>query len=67
MPLARYWELCEKLTIYDASYVALAEIMDVTLLTGDGRLVRATAASLPHRGASVAIRTPTGPGATSCR
>jgi predicted nucleic acid-binding protein len=39
--LARCWELRENLTIYDASYVALAETLDVTLLTGDGRLARA--------------------------
>src|ERR1700684_1805565 len=40
--LARCWELRDNLTIYDAAYVALAEAMDVTLLTGDGRLARAT-------------------------
>jgi predicted nucleic acid-binding protein len=40
--LARCWELRDNLTIYDASYVALAEALDVTLLTGDGRLARAT-------------------------
>jgi predicted nucleic acid-binding protein len=40
--LARCWELRDDLTIYDASYVALAEALDVTLLTGDGRLARAT-------------------------
>jgi predicted nucleic acid-binding protein len=28
--------------IYGASYVALAETLDVTLLTGDGRLARVT-------------------------
>jgi len=39
--LARCWELRDNLTSYDASYVALAEAMDVTLLTGDGRLARA--------------------------
>ena len=39
--LARCWELRDNLTIYDASYVALAEALDVTLLTGDGRLARA--------------------------
>ncbi len=32
----------QSLTVYDASYVALAEALDVTLLTGDGRLARAT-------------------------
>lgn len=39
--LARCWELRDNLTVYDASYVALAEALDVTLLTGDGRLSRA--------------------------
>ena len=39
--LARCWELRDNLTIYDASYVALAEALDITLLTGDGRLARA--------------------------
>jgi len=40
--LARCWELRDNLTIYDASYVALAEALQVTLLTGDGRLARST-------------------------
>ena len=40
--LARCWELRDNLTVYDASYVALAEALDVTLLTGDGRLASAT-------------------------
>jgi predicted nucleic acid-binding protein len=40
--LARCWELRDNLTIYDASYVALAEALEVTLLTGDRRLARAT-------------------------
>jgi predicted nucleic acid-binding protein len=40
--VARCWELRDNLTIYDASYVALAEVLDVTLLTADGRLARAT-------------------------
>jgi predicted nucleic acid-binding protein len=39
--LARAWELRENLTVYDASYVALAEALDVTLLTGDVRLSKA--------------------------
>ncbi len=39
--LARCWELRDNLTAHDASYVALAEALDVTLLTGDGRLARA--------------------------
>ena len=40
--LPRCWELKDNLTIYDAAYVALAEILDVTLLTADPRLGRAT-------------------------
>ena len=38
--LARCWELRNDLTIYDASYVALAEALNVLLLTGDRRLGR---------------------------
>jgi predicted nucleic acid-binding protein len=40
--LARCWEFRDNLTIYDAVYVALAEALDVTLHTGDGRLARAS-------------------------
>lgn len=39
--LGRCWELRSNLTFYDAAYVALAEALDVTLLTGDRRLTRA--------------------------
>ncbi len=39
--LDRCGELRDNLTIYDASYVALAEALEVTLLTGDGQLARA--------------------------
>ena len=39
--LARCWELRDNLTVYDASYVALAEALDVTLLTADTRIGRA--------------------------
>ena len=39
--LARSWELRDNLTTYDAAYVALAEALDATLLTGDRRLARA--------------------------
>lgn len=39
--LARCWELRHNLTPYDASYVALAEALDVTMLTADRRLARA--------------------------
>ena len=38
----RCWELRDNLTPYDASYVALAEALDTTLLTGDRRLARAS-------------------------
>lgn len=40
--LVRCWELRDNLTIYDAAYVALAEALDVPLLTGDRRLARST-------------------------
>lgn len=37
----RAWELRRNLTTYDASYVALAEILDVGLVTLDRRIGRA--------------------------
>jgi predicted nucleic acid-binding protein len=37
----RCWELRSNLTVYDASYVALAEAIGVVLLTGDRRLAEA--------------------------
>jgi predicted nucleic acid-binding protein len=40
--LGRCWELRDNLTIYDATYVSLAEALGVALLTGDARLARAT-------------------------
>jgi predicted nucleic acid-binding protein len=40
--LGRCWELRDNLTVYDAAYVALAEALDTTLVTGDRRLARAT-------------------------
>jgi predicted nucleic acid-binding protein len=39
--LQRVWELRDNLSAYDASYVALAELLDCTLLTADRRLSRA--------------------------
>jgi predicted nucleic acid-binding protein len=39
--LARCWELRDNVTVYDASYVALAEALEATLLTADERLARA--------------------------
>jgi predicted nucleic acid-binding protein len=38
--LVRVWELREVLTAYDATYVALAEMLDAVLVTRDGRLAR---------------------------
>jgi predicted nucleic acid-binding protein len=40
--LRRCWELRENLTIYDAAYVALAEVLQAALLTGDERLASAS-------------------------
>lgn len=37
------WELREKLSAYDATYVALAEALEAELVTLDARLNRATA------------------------
>ncbi len=47
--LPRVWELRANLTAYDAAYVALAELLDATLLTCDAALARA-----PH-GAKVEL------------
>jgi predicted nucleic acid-binding protein len=41
MLLPRIWALRENLTAYDATYVALAELLGATLLTRDGRIARA--------------------------
>jgi predicted nucleic acid-binding protein len=48
--LTRIWALRHYLTAYDAAYVALAETLDVTLVTCDTRL----AASVGHR-ATIAL------------
>ena len=45
--LPRCWELRDNLTIYGAAYVALAEAMSTTLLTGDQRLARAPGPQCP--------------------
>ena len=37
----RMWELRDNLSAHDASYVAVAELFDVDLLTFDGRIRRA--------------------------
>jgi predicted nucleic acid-binding protein len=39
--VARAWELRHNLSIYDATYVALAETTDLTLVTLDKRLAKA--------------------------
>lgn len=38
---ARAWQLRRNVTIYDAGYVALAELLDATLVTLDRRIGRA--------------------------
>lgn len=40
--LRRSWEIREQVGAYDAPYVALAEALDATLITRDGRLARTT-------------------------
>ena len=40
--LACCWELRHNLTPYDAAYVALAEALDIALVTADARLSRAS-------------------------
>ena len=39
--LDRVWELRHNLSAYDASYVAVAELLDCALVTADARLSRA--------------------------
>ena len=39
--LPRAWELRENLTVYDAVYIALAELLEAPLLTRDRRLAAA--------------------------
>jgi predicted nucleic acid-binding protein len=38
--LDRVWALRDNLSAYDATYVALAEVLDAPLITRDGRLAR---------------------------
>jgi predicted nucleic acid-binding protein len=45
--LPRCWELRHNLTAYDAMYVALAELLDVALLTADARLAGAPGVRCP--------------------
>ena len=42
--LGRCWELREVMTVYDGSYVALAEALDAVLVTADRRLAAAPGA-----------------------
>jgi predicted nucleic acid-binding protein len=39
--LSRIWELRDNLSAYDAACVALAEVLECPLVTGDARLARA--------------------------
>jgi predicted nucleic acid-binding protein len=39
--MSRIWDLRDNLSAYDASYVALAELLETLLLTADGRLAMA--------------------------
>ena len=45
--LDRVWELRDNLSAYDASYVALAELLGCALITADGRLGRAPGVRCP--------------------
>jgi predicted nucleic acid-binding protein len=39
--VARCWELRDNLSVYDASYIALAELLGATLITTDARMSHA--------------------------
>ena len=45
--LDRIWELRDNLSAYDASYIALAELLDCSLLTADARLGRSPGIRCP--------------------
>ncbi|WP_131766489.1 type II toxin-antitoxin system VapC family toxin [Candidatus Protofrankia californiensis] len=45
--LARVWQLRANYSAYDAFYVALAELLDCTLITSDARISRGTGANCP--------------------
>ncbi|WP_439632807.1 type II toxin-antitoxin system VapC family toxin [Glycocaulis sp.] len=49
--LPRIWELRHTVLAYDASYVALAEVLGMPLLTRDARLAAAASATVSVRGA----------------
>jgi predicted nucleic acid-binding protein len=42
--MPRIWELGDNVSVYDAAYVALAEVLGVPLITADRKLTRATGA-----------------------
>jgi predicted nucleic acid-binding protein len=44
--LPRIWGLRDAITAYDATYVALAEALEATLITGDRKLAAAVAGTL---------------------
>lgn len=48
--LPRIWELRHAISAYDASYVALAEVLDMPLLTRDARLAAAASDLVTVRG-----------------
>lgn len=48
--LPRIWQLRSNVSAYDATYIALAEALDATLLTRDERLARA-----PGHGARIEV------------
>ena len=50
--MRRAYELRENVTAYDASYVALAELLGCELLTADKRLASAPGPSCPVRALS---------------
>lgn len=39
--LTRIWRLKQNLSVFDATYIALAEVLDVPLITADAALARA--------------------------
>ena len=45
--LDRCWELRGNVTIYDAAYLALAELLEVTFVTADGKLGKAPGSRCP--------------------
>ncbi|HEY5979461.1 MAG TPA: type II toxin-antitoxin system VapC family toxin [Microlunatus sp.] len=52
-PIRRCWKLRENLTVDDAAYVVLAELLSVPLVTADARLARA-----PQRRCDIEVLVP---------